>query len=171
MNSSNFKVEKPVLGYIVITASLLAGMVAATAFGQGETLSESQGKNQSGTQRKTQRKTQSEAEPSPLSKRLVPHRRWVLGVRADATDTGYLIQRVESSSAASRIGLESGDRIVAVNGQQIGFVGNKHVQLSRTLQQMGGENGHVQLLIQNRRNDRLVSISTMLRAPLQHLGH
>ena len=165
MNSSNFKVEKPVLGYIVITASLLAGMIAATAFGQGETLSESQGKNQSEADNSVM------VEPSPLSKRLVPHRRWVLGVRADATDTGYLIQRVESSSAASRIGLESGDRIVAVNGQQIGFVGNKHVQLSRTLQQMGGENGHVQLLIQNRRNDRLVSISTMLRAPLQHLGH
>ena len=165
MNSSNFKVEKPVLGYIVITASLLAGMVAATAFGQGETLSESQGKNQSEADNSVM------VEPSPLSKRLVPHRRWVLGVRADATDTGYLIQRVESSSAASRIGLESGDRIVAVNGQQIGFVGNKHIQLSRTLQQMGGENGHVQLLIQNRRNDRLVSISTMLRAPLQHLGH
>ena len=165
MNGSNFKVEKPVLGYIVITASLLAGMVAATAFGQGETLSESQGKNQSEADNSVM------VEPSPLSKRLVPHRRWVLGVRADATDTGYLIQRVESSSAASRIGLESGDRIVAVNGQQIGFVGNKHVQLSRTLQQMGGENGHVQLLIQNRRNDRLVSISTMLRAPLQHLGH
>ena len=165
MNSSNFKVEKPVLGYIVITASLLAGMVAATAFGQGETLSESQGKNQSEADNSVM------VEPSPLSKRLVPHRRWVLGVRADATDTGYLIQRVESSSAASRIGLESGDRIVAVDGQQIGFVGNKHVQLSRTLQQMGGENGHVQLLIQNRRNDRLVSISTMLRAPLQHLGH
>ena len=165
MNSSNFKVEKPVLGYIVITASLLAGMVAATAFGQGETLSESQGKNQSEADNSVM------VEPSPLSKRLVPHRRWVLGVRADATDTGYLVQRVESGSAASRIGLESGDRIVAVNGQQIGFVGNKHVQLSRTLQQMGGENGHVQLLIQNRRNDRLVSISTMLRAPLQHLGH
>ena len=165
MNGSNFKVEKPVLGYIVITASLLAGMVAATAFGQGETLSESQGKNQSEADNSVM------VEPSPLSKRLVPHRRWVLGVRADATDTGYLVQRVESGSAASRIGLESGDRIVAVNGQQIGFVGNKHVQLSRTLQQMGGENGHVQLLIQNRRNDRLVSISTMLRAPLQHLGH
>ena len=165
MNSSNFKVEKPVLGYIVITASLLAGMVAATAFGQGETLSESQGKNQSEADNSVM------VEPSPLSKRLVPHRRWVLGVRADATDTGYLVQRVESGSAASRIGLESGDRIVAVDGQQIGFVGNKHVQLSRTLQQMGGENGHVQLLIQNRRNDRLVSISTMLRAPLQHLGH
>ena len=165
MNSSNFKVEKPVLGYIVITASLLAGMIAATAFGQGETLSESQGKNQSEADNSVM------VEPSPLSKRLVPHRRWVLGVRADATDTGYLVQRVESGSAASRIGLESGDRIVAVNGQQIGFVGNKHVQLSRTLQQMGGENGHVQLLIQNRRNDRLVSISTMLRAPLQHLGH
>ena len=165
MNSSNFKVEKPVLGYIVITASLLAGMVAATAFGQGETLSESQGKNQSEADNSVM------VEPSPLSKRLVPHRRWVLGVRADATDTGYLIQRVESSSAASRIGLESGDRIVAVDGQQIGFVGNKHVQLSRTLQQMGGENGHVQLLIQNRRNNRLVSISAMLRAPLQHPGH
>ena len=165
MNSSNFKVEKPVLGYIVITASLLAGMVAATAFGQGETLSESQGKNQSEADNSVM------VEPSPLSKRLVPHRRWVLGVRADATDTGYLVQKVESSSAASRIGLESGDRIVAVDGQQIGFVGNKHVLLSRTLQQMGGESGHVQLLIQNRRNDRLVSISTMLRAPLQHLGH
>ena len=165
MNGSNFKVEKPVLGYIVITASLLAGMVAATAFGQGETLSENQRKIQNQTDNPVM------VEPSSLSKRLVPHRRWVLGVRADATDTGYLVQKVESSSAASRIGLESGDRIVAVDGQQIGFVGNKHVLLSRTLQQMGGESGHVQLLIQNRRNNRLVSISAMLRAPLQHLGH
>ena len=141
MNGSNFKVEKPVLGYIVITASLLAGMVAATAFGQGETLSENQRKIQNQTDNPVM------VEPSSLSKRLVPHRRWVLGVLADATDTDYLVQKVESSSAASRIGLESGDRIVALNGQQIGFVGNKHVQLSRTLQQMGGENGHVQLLI------------------------
>lgn len=150
------KMENPTLGYVVIAVALAAGMLAASAVGQ------------------------TPAQPSvpkqAVETNLVPGhssgpRTWVLGVRADATDTGYLIRSVEHSSAAQHYGLEVRDRIVAVNGKRIGKIGDRLVRLGDQLEHEGGHNGHVSLLIQNRRNNRLVSLRVILRHPTHHLGH
>ncbi len=115
---------------------------------------------------------------SQSNQRLLPghdhdhvRRRWVLGVRADATEAGYLIRHVESHSAASQVGLEAGDRLVAIDGIQIGLLGRRSVRLSDTLERQGGRDGHILLLVHNRRNGRLVSLNVPLRHPSQHLGH
>ena len=153
-------IEKPVIGYIVVTCALLAGMIAATALGQ------------TGSKpRITPAPVAPKIVPREGEARIVPHRRWILGVRADATDSGYLVRSVEFDSAASRIGLEPGDRIVAIDGQQIGFLGSRLIKLSSTLEAKGGRTGRVLLLVQDRRNMRLVTLKAQLRTPLEHLGH
>ena len=152
------KMENPTLGYVVIAVALTAGMLAASAVGQSP--------------------ARSLSPPQEMETRLEPHhhspfpnRNWVLGVRADATDTGYLVRRVEHSSAALQYGLEVGDRIIAINGTQIGQIGNRVVRLGDQLELEGGQDGRVLLLVQNRRNGRLVPLQVTLRHPTRQLGH
>ena len=149
------KMENPTLGYVVIAVSLAAGMLAASALGQ---------------QPLQQSSPQIVHHPS-ISESGYSSRRWVLGVRADATDTGYLIRTVEHASAAKQYGLEVGDRIIAVDGKQIGRIGDQVVRLGDQLESSGGQDGRVLLLIQDRRNDRLVPLRVTLRHPHRHLGH
>ena len=148
------RMENPTLGYVVIAVALAAGMLAASAVGQtpGRTKAPVAG-----------------LQPQPSSD--YPNRRWVLGVRADATETGYLIRHIEHASAARHYGLEVGDRIVAINGHQIGRICQKTVRLGDQLERQGGIDGNVMLLIQNRRNHRLVPLRVVLRSPVEHLGH
>lgn len=155
MNPDQRKLEKPLLAYVLITISFVFGIVASSATGQTPRLG---------------------AKQEQVTTRLLPghhqvRRRWILGVHADVTESGYLIRHVEHHSAASRIGLEPGDRIVTINGVQIGLIGHRTIQLIDTLEREGGHDGHVRLLIQNRRNSRLVSVKVQLRHPNQHLGH
>ena len=152
------KMENPTLGYVVVAVALAAGMLAASAVGQTPESSLQAGQG-----------AETRLVPQPDSG--YPHRRWVLGVQADATETGYLIRHVEHSSAARRFGLEVGDRIVAVDGTQIGRVGHRIVRLGDQLERHGGHDGRVLLLIQNRRNYRLVPLRVTLRHPVEHLGH
>ena len=152
------RMENPTLGYVVIAVALAAGMLAASALGQ----SPKHGKTHDHGK---------ETRLVPNSDLIQPTRRWVLGVRADATDTGYLIRHVEHSSAARQFGLEVGDRIVTINGTQIGRLGHQVVRLGDQLEKHGGHHGSVLLLIQNRRNSRLVPLRVTLRHPTEHLGH
>ena len=154
--STASQIEKPVVGYVVITFALLAGILTATALGQTPTVSQTQNV---------------ETRLIPGHENSHPQRRWILGVRADATDAGYLVRSVEHRSAARKIGLEPGDRIVAINGEQIGLVGREIVALSQTLERCGSRNGRVHLLVQNRRNQRLVSLAATLLHPNDHMGH
>ena len=161
MKIARTRQEKPLYAYILITISFVIGIVCANAQGQSPRL---------GGQKKV---------AAGVSHRLIPghqspnhvQRRWVLGVRADATQSGYLIRHVEPRSAASRIGLEPGDRIVTIDGNQIGLLGLRVVRLSDTLERQGGHDGRVRLLVQNRRNGQLVSVSVRLRDVSHHLGH
>ena len=152
-------IEKPIFGYVVVTLALLAGMVAANAFGQTRW-----------------GRIAPQSSTNEIRPRLIPpisgeHRRWVLGVRAEPTDTGYRIDRVEIASAALLAGLERNDRIIAIDGQQVGYVGTKIIHLARVLDQKGGLDGRVQLLIQDHRTGRLVSRTTKLRRLMHHIGH
>jgi len=82
---------------------------------------------------------------------------WVLGVRAYNTETGVVATRVVPGSAASRTGLESGDRIVSVDGFQVGFVEDMLYPLGEELQRRAGRGGRVTLLIQNVRTRGLLN--------------
>ena len=161
------ELTNPLLGYVVIAVALILGTVAASVSGQSP----------SSDELKSQPKIQIKPNNGP-SARLRPTnpdqshgRRWVLGVRAKSTDAGYVVQRVELGSAAEKVGLEPGDRIVTVNGFQVGLVERDFFELSRTLESCGGRHGLVRLLVQDRRSGRLVSMRVQLRHPLEHLGH
>jgi predicted metalloprotease with PDZ domain len=157
MSTKRNELERPVLGYVVIAVALLTGLATANAFAQHNT-DVSVVKLQ---------KTDS----TSSAKMTKSRRQWILGVRADATQTGYLVEHVQHPSAASKAGLEVGDRILCVNGQQVGYVGGQLISLARTLDLAGNRNGYVQLLVQNRRNQRLVVVGAKLQRPLHLLGH
>ena len=153
------ELANPILAYLVIAVALICGMVVANAMGVEPTT-----------------RPTSQAISGSVSSRLIPtndanYRRWVLGVRAEATEAGYLVRFVQPGSSAHRIGLEKGDRVIAVDGEQIGYVGSRLVPMSETLDRNGGEDGRVRLLVQNHRNRRLVSLRATLRSPIQILGH
>lgn len=148
--------ETPILAYTLITISFIVGIVAANAQGQSP---------------RPRQQVSGRLLPSPADDHQHVQRRWILGVRADASEAGYLVRHVQPHSAASRVGLEPGDRIVTIDGVQIGLIGRRSVRLSDTLERQGGHDGRVRLLVQDRRTARLVSIAVTLQHPSQHLGH
>lgn len=88
--------------------------------------------------------------------------RWWLGVTTQAASIGERVLEVERRSPAERAGLERGDLIVAVNGYQIGRVGNRTYPLDRELDLRADASGRVDLLVQNRRNNQLVTLDVRL---------
>jgi len=81
---------------------------------------------------------------------------WKLGVYAYNTDTGVVVTQVVPPSAAARLGLERGDRIVTVDGFQVGWVRDRLYPLGAELQRQAGRRGEVTLLLQNVRNGNLL---------------
>ena len=87
---------------------------------------------------------------------------WKLGVYAHYSDTGAVISRIVPGSPAQRNGLEAGDRIVSVNGYQVGWIGDRLYPLDSELQRRGGRDGRVLLLVQNVRTQQLLNMSVRL---------
>lgn len=96
-----------------------------------------------------------------------------LGVYAYNTPTGVVVTRVVPGSPASNEGLERGDRIVAVGGYQVGIVGDWVYYLGEELQRQVRPDGMVQLLVQNVRNNQLLSMEVDLigRRPFGPTGN
>jgi hypothetical protein len=88
--------------------------------------------------------------------------RWRLGVYTYDTDTGVVITRVLPGTPAWREGLEPRDVIVAVDGYQVGYVGRYLYPLGEELQRRADRNGRVTLLVQNRRDRRLLNLDVGL---------
>ena len=91
-----------------------------------------------------------------------PQGDWKLGVWANNTDTGVVITRVGPRSAAASAGLENGDRIVAIGGYQVGYVGDLLFPLGYELQRQADSRGRVELLVQNVRNKQLQNVPVQL---------
>jgi hypothetical protein len=105
-----------------------------------------------------------DVEDRRVQPQLLPPERdqWKLGVYAYNTDTGVVVTRVVPGSAAARQGLERGDRIVTVDGFQVGYVGRHLYPLGYELQRQAGSRGNVTLLIQNVRTDELLNRNVRL---------
>jgi|GEM_PF-1728416 len=88
--------------------------------------------------------------------------RWWLGVYAYNTTSGVVITRVTPGSPAARAGLEARDRIVTVEGFQIGFLHRRLYALGPELQLRADPNGQVRLLVQNWRNGELANMDVRL---------
>ena len=100
-----------------------------------------------------------------LPRILPPRGDWKLGVWAYNTESGVVITRVASDSAAAREGLEAGDRIVSVGGYQVGYVGELLYPLGFELRRQADGSGRVLLLVQNVRNEDLVNLTVQLDRP------
>ena len=93
--------------------------------------------------------------------------RWRLGVYTEDTPTGVIVTSVIRDTPAWDAGLEEGDTIVTVNGYQVGYIDRRLYPLGEELQRRAGRNGRVTLLVQNRRNGRLVNVDVQLERALR----
>ncbi|NND96168.1 MAG: PDZ domain-containing protein [Pirellulaceae bacterium] len=87
---------------------------------------------------------------------------WYLGVYGSYTSTGMLLTEVYPQTAAARAGLQVGDRILTVNGHQIGVVNGYRIPIDAALQRYATRSGHVRLLVQDRNTMRLVNTDARL---------
>ncbi len=89
---------------------------------------------------------------------------WRLGIFPEDTDTGVRIAEVVQGSAAERAGLEVSDRIISVNGFQIGYVDNTLYDVGKELERHANDQGWVRLLVQNNRDGQLMNLPVQLDA-------
>jgi len=87
---------------------------------------------------------------------------WHLGVFGHYTTTGHLLTQVFPNTPASRAGLEPGDRIITVNGFQVGDVLDRQYPIDFLIQRHASPSGFVRLLVQNRRTLRLHNLDVRL---------
>jgi len=87
-----------------------------------------------------------------------PPRDYVLGVYAYNTDEGVIVTGVVPGSPAARSGFERGDRIVSVDGFQVGYVKGTLYPLGREIRLRSDRRGQVTLLVQNVRNQSLLNL-------------
>ena len=69
-----------------------------------------------------------------------------------ATGQGYLVTDAMASGLKNRLGLQTGDRVIAVNGQNVGQNPSQDAQLLRQVQRMG------QAQIQVQRGEQVVTV-------------
>jgi uncharacterized lipoprotein YbaY len=104
-------------------------------------------------------------EPSAMRLELRPDfqtPRWRLGVEVNNTQTGVVITGVYPNTAAQRQGIEVGDVLIAINGYQVGYVGDTLYDISDEFTLRADRFGRVTLLMQNHRDGRLVNLTVGL---------
>ncbi|MCC9645089.1 PDZ domain-containing protein [Rhodopirellula sp. JC740] len=87
---------------------------------------------------------------------------WYLGVFGKYGDRGLLLTEVHASTPAARAGLEPGDRLLTVNGHQVGDRPGGRLNLDDALQRYSGRSGWVRLLVQDHRTQRLINVDVRL---------
>ncbi|MCA9140855.1 MAG: PDZ domain-containing protein, partial [Planctomycetales bacterium] len=96
-------------------------------------------------------------------------RRWILGVRWSPSTTGCVITSVVQSSPADRAGLVAGDRILTVNGQQVGWRDGESFPLHHAVDLAPTRNGH--LLVQRASSGVVQAISVRMTTIAESMGH
>ncbi len=97
-------------------------------------------------------------QPNYLPPGSLPPEAYRLGIGAQNTDTGLQITDVTANSVARRAGLEAGDRIITVAGQQVGYLGGKLIDLTNELARNVDAQGRVTLLVHDQRTRQLVNV-------------
>lgn len=172
------QLENPVLGYVVIAAALVVGMLSATVFGQSP---KPNAFTQRGPDPVVNQSKRSDAPPLPAASKKIQEqppgecepkkavRRWILGVRSRPSNTGCLITSVVPRSPAERAGLAAGDRILAVNGRQVGWLEGQLHPLHQAIDAASKRTGH--LLVQRGSSGSVQAISIRMSTIAESLGH
>ena len=105
-------------------------------------------------------------QPNYLPPGSLPPEAYRLGIGARNTDTGLQITDVTPNSVAGRAGLEAGDRIVTVAGQQVGYMGGKLIDLTNELARNVDTQGRVTLLVHDQRSRQLVNVPVQFSTTL-----
>lgn len=172
------QLENPVLGYVVITVALVVGMLSATVLGQAP--------DRTGLARPAsvptavtkptlpEMATVGDAEPTRIDAfELVAGddapRCWILGVRSTPTSAGCVVTHVVQGSAAADAELKIGDRIIAVNGRQVGWVGQKRVPLHQTVD--SSKSRHALILVQRADSKTIQASSVRLQTLFESMGN
>ena len=155
MKDSEF--ENPVLGYVVIAAGLILGLMTASVLGSAPVA--------------PQNSTATETVGSVVETTTQARgpRRWILGVRAKPTFTGCVVVEVLPGSAAEKVGLSVGDRILCVGGRQVGWVDSRRVAIDRAVD--CSPTAATRLLAQKASTGRVVTIAVRLQTLNEALGH
>ena len=93
---------------------------------------------------------------------------WYLGVYGSYSANGLLLTQVYPGTAAARVGLEVGDRIIAVNGHQIGIGPRSTLRIDTALQRYANRFGWVRLLVKDKRTGRLINVDVKLSRGTVH---
>ncbi|QEG00690.1 zinc metallopeptidase RseP [Stieleria maiorica] len=192
------QLENPVLGYVVIAVALVVGMLSATVFGQGaeeplpnrpqacqvrlagegKTGDHGTGDGDSATSDQDAANSRTpgansasisrreSASHEPLSSAA---RRWILGVRCKPTTAGCVVTSVVPGSAAERVGLIAGDRILTVDGTQVGWHGDRLNPLHQAVDE--APTRRVRLLVQRAESGLIRPLHATLQTMLETLGH
>jgi hypothetical protein len=81
-----------------------------------------------------------------------------LGLETRVTDTGMLVVGFAVNSVGRAAGIERGDMIITIDGQQVGQVTNRLVGLDQMLQSTLNRQGAAVILIRNGRDGRLLNV-------------
>ena len=182
------QLENPVLGYVVIAAALLAGMLSVTVFAESPMtelpglvadveVASDDGHQHDDVKHESPEPSSCLSDDEAVGAAHVDAgedekhrpRRWILGVRSTSTATGCVITSVIESSAAKQAGLAVGDRILAVDGKQVGWIGRKRVPLHRAVD--SSPTRQLCLLVQRSGSGALQSLRLKLKTLPESLGH
>lgn len=94
----------------------------------------------------------------PETRFMPPAPRFSLGVQGQVTETGVVVQSVAAGSVGQAVGIERGDTIINVDGQQVGKVENRVVDLDETLGRVLRPGRSAILLLRNGRDGRLLNV-------------
>lgn len=94
---------------------------------------------------------------------------WTLGVRGDSTDTGFLVSHVTSGGPADRARIQPGDRIVTVDGYQVGILSERLHDLTTEINRRADSTGALRLLLQDGQSGRLATVRVQLDDQSQRL--
>nr|WP_286177396.1 PDZ domain-containing protein [Rhodopirellula sp. JC639] len=106
---------------------------------------------------------------SASQKPFSPARRWILGVRCKPTTAGCVVTSVVPGSAAERAGLIAGDRILTVDGTQVGWHGDRLTPLHQAVD--AAPSRRVRLLVQRAESGLIRPLPATLHTMLEALGH
>ncbi|MCS7471387.1 PDZ domain-containing protein [Stieleria sp. ICT_E10.1] len=93
---------------------------------------------------------------------------WYLGVYGSYSANGLLLTQVYPGTAAARVGLEVGDRILAVNEHPIGMGTHRALRIDTALQRYASRFGWVRLLVKDKRSGRLINVNVKLSRGTVH---
>ncbi|MBX3436696.1 MAG: YbaY family lipoprotein [Planctomycetaceae bacterium] len=95
--------------------------------------------------------------------------RWRLGVYSMDTGTGVQVVRVTPGSPAHAAGIEPDDMIITVAGYQVGLIENNRREMGQAFNDYASPEGHVNLLVQDRRTRNLTNVYVRLESRMERI--